>query len=97
MRRPTLTLLPFNKSFASRKTGRSFSSAGGAAIGEKRLSSFDLRRRSAREPLQEPGLLPSCLLGLLVLTSAECAQTTEQDANDDPHHPIIALQELEDA
>jgi hypothetical protein len=34
---------------------------------------------------------------LVVLTPTECTQTTEQDAEDDPHQPIVTLDKLEDA
>jgi len=44
----------------------------------------------------ESGPLLDGLPGLLALASAEQAQTAEQDAEDDPHHPAITLNELED-
>jgi hypothetical protein len=75
---------------------RNGSKTDAASLGGKRTSNLTVNEGLVPASTR-PDLLLDGELGPLVPTSADCAQTTEQDADDDPHHPIITLKELENA
>lgn len=62
-----------------------------------RMSGIGGKRTGSCLSLNKNRLILNGWLRLLVALSADCAQTTEQDTEDDPHDPRGALKELENA